>query len=353
MGLTSTSFLASLAVVTGLAVLATLLLWGRVPGPGWLRWCARVLMIGVCQLTAVCVVGAWVNNSYGLYASWDDLLGRTGAETADAAMPGPPVGRARFTPSAGGTRTTYFRGIHSRLSGEVLVSTPAGYDDPANRTRRYPVVMLLHGVPGGPESWLEHGDMPDAWRQSTEQGTTEPAILVMPAIAPGGFDTDCTDTPQRKNATWLAADVPELVAHHFRTLPHPRGWGLLGISTGAYCAAHLPLQYPKVFAAGAALDPDPLTGDPDVIADPVLRERTSPMALVRGSTADVALLLATSRQDRDSPPRYIEEFENAAAGTPVRVTTRIVPSGGHNFQTWTAMYPFALPWLSEQLTAGS
>ena len=29
----------------------------------------------------------------------------------------------------------------------------------------------------------------------------------------------------------------------------------MGISTGAFCAAKLPLQYPKVFRAGAALDP--------------------------------------------------------------------------------------------------
>ncbi|MFJ6940798.1 alpha/beta hydrolase [Streptomyces sp. NPDC101132] len=350
MGLTSTSFLVLLAVLTALAMLATLLLWARLPGPGWLRWTARLAMIALCQLTAVATVGAWVNNSYGLYASWNDLLGTGATDTVDASMPGPPARRAQFTPGASGTLSTYFRGTHSRLSGEVLVWTPPGYDDPAQRTTRYPVVMLLHGIPGAPESWLEHGGMPDAYRRFVDDGTAGPAILVMPTIDPGGIDTDCVDTPLRKNATWLAEDVTELVADHFRTLPAPGGWGLMGISTGGYCAARLPLQYPRTFTAGVALDPDPLSGDPDVIPDAALRARTSPLALVKDTRADVSLFLATSRQDRDSPVGAIEEFARAAAGTPVRLKTLVVPEGGHNFQTWTGMYPSALPWLSDRLT---
>lgn len=123
MELTSTSFLVTLIVVTALAMLAALLLWNRIPGPGWVRWPARLLMIGLCQFTAICVVATWINGSYGLYSSWDDLLG-TDAGQNDAAMTGPPLGRAKFTPASDGTRTTYFRGSHSKLAGQVIVWTP-------------------------------------------------------------------------------------------------------------------------------------------------------------------------------------------------------------------------------------
>lgn len=125
MELTSSSFLVTLIAVTALAMLLALLLWNRIPGPGPVRWAARVLMIAVCQLTAICVVATWINGSYGLYASWDDLLGRGTGENASA-MTGPPVGRAKFTQGGEGTLSTYFRGTHSKLAGQVIVWTPRG-----------------------------------------------------------------------------------------------------------------------------------------------------------------------------------------------------------------------------------
>ncbi|MEU6759626.1 hypothetical protein [Streptomyces sp. NPDC046685] len=42
MELTSASFLVALLVLTVLAVLGALLLWNRIPGPGWVRWPARL-----------------------------------------------------------------------------------------------------------------------------------------------------------------------------------------------------------------------------------------------------------------------------------------------------------------------
>ncbi|MFD0354014.1 alpha/beta hydrolase [Streptomyces sp. NPDC127110] len=352
MELTSTSFLVTLIAATAAAMLLALLAWNRVPGPGPVRWAVRVVMLGLCQLTAVCVVAAWTNAGFGLYASWDDLLG-TGGRGASA-MTGPPVGRAKFTPGANGTRSTYFRGSHSKLAGQVIVWTPPEYDAPGADRTRFPVLVLLHGYPGSPGSWFDLGSMPDALEQLVELGAVRPFVLVVPEIYPGGVNTDCSDTPSRKVATWLARDVPELVARNFRTLPGPKGWGLMGVSTGAFCAVKLPLQYPGVFRAGAALDPDPLTGDPEVLADPVLRERNSPMWLAgHAKGADVGLFLATSAQDEDSPPRQLADFTRAAQGTGIRVKTLVRPSGGHNFQTWSGMYPDALGWLSTELSAPS
>ncbi|WP_327169152.1 alpha/beta hydrolase [Streptomyces subrutilus] len=349
MELTSTSFLATLIAVTVLAILAALLLWNRLPGPRWLRWPARVLMLGLCQLTAICVVATWINGSYGLYSSWDDLLGTDAGQDAGA-MTGPPVGRARFTADGDGTRSTYFRGSHSKLAGRVTVWTPPGYDAPGADRTRFPVLVLLHGYPGTPRTWIDLGEMPGALTRLVQRGTAHPFIVVIPEIYPGGVNTDCSNVPGRRIADWLAQDVPELVARTFRTLPSPAGWGLMGVSTGGFCAAKLPLQYPKVFRAGAALDPDPLTGDPEVLPDPVLRERNSPLWLVaHARTADVGLFLATSAQDRDSPPAQLATFAAAAAGTGVRVRTLVRPAGGHNFQTWIGMYPEALGWLSTEV----
>ncbi|MFD7080495.1 alpha/beta hydrolase [Streptomyces sp. NPDC059918] len=359
MELTSTAFLATLITVTVLAMLAALLLWNRIPGPGWVRWPLRVLMIALCQLTSIAVIATWINGSYGLYSSWNDLLGTENAQNSSA-MTGPPLGRARFTQGGDGTQSTYFRGSHSKLAGQVIVWTPPEYRVPGAEKTRFPVLVLLHGYPGSPRTWTDLGGMPGTLDQLVRVGAAHPFIVVIPDVYPGGVNTDCSNTPTRKVASWLAEDVTDLVAKNFRTLPEPGGWGLMGVSTGAFCAVKLPLQYPKVFRAGAALDPDPLAGDPEVLSDPVLRERNSPLWLVRqagksgrdgrGGKADVGLFLATSAQDKDSPPAQLKAFSRAAAGSRVRVKTLIRPSGGHNFQTWTAMYPDALGWLSTELS---
>lgn len=350
MALTGTAFFVVLVVATAVAVVGTIALWARVRGPRAVRWVVHAVMIGVCQLTAISVVAVWINNSYGLYASWDDLMGTNNPNAV--AMPGPPVGRAKFNH---GTQNdildTYFRGKASMLSGQVLVWTPPQYNEAAYRTKKFPVLMLLHGVPGSPQSWLEHGKMPGAFSDLLAQGKTHPFILVMPVVNPGSVDTDCSDVPGHKVATWLADDVPALVKAKFRTLSGPSAWGVFGYSTGGFCAAKLPLQFPKVFGAGAALDPDPLTGDTSVLTDPAVRRRNAPTHMVRGSTAHVKLFLATSRQDRLSPVSSIEQFQAAASGTPVEIRTLLLESGGHNYNTWSAEYPEAFGMLSQWLEA--
>jgi enterochelin esterase-like enzyme len=349
LSLTGNPFLLLLAVLAAVAVLATLLLWGRTRGPRPLRWAARLLMILICQATAICVVAVWINNSYGLYSSWDDLLGNdNGAVTA--AMPGPPASRAKFTRSDNGVLDTYFRGAHSKLSGQVLVWTPPQYSEARYRKDRFPVVMLMHGVPGSPASWLEGGEVPGAIDQLLTERRIKPFILVMPVIDPGSIDTTCSDTPNRKVGSWLAEDVPNLIERQFRVQPQARAWGLLGFSTGGFCAAKLPLQYPKVFATGAAMSPDPFTGDKSALPDSRTRLLNSPLYLAKHGRPDVSLLLATSRQDRFSRPANIERLK-AAVRPPGSVSTLILSQGGHNWNTWLRMYPVVLPWLSERLPA--
>lgn len=347
MNLTGTAFFCLLIAATVLAVLATLFAWGAVRGPGPVRWGARVVMIVVCQLTAISVVAAWINNSYGLYTSWDDLLGRDNG-AATAAMPGPPANRAMFTRSANGLLETYFHGSHSKLAGQVLVWTPPQYDQPAFRNQKFPVIVLLHGVPGSPRSWVDGGQMPDTLARMMEGGLVKPAIVVMPVIDPGGLDTDCSDTPTRKNATWLALDVPQLVHSQFRALPEARGWGLVGLSTGGLCAVKLAMQYPALFGSAAAMDPDPLGGDPTVLTDPVLRARNSPLQLAKSKPA-VSLFLATSAEDRLSRVNNITELRNAVQWPTTVAEPLILPTGGHNWNTWTRMFPVVFPWLSSHL----
>ncbi|MFJ6217073.1 alpha/beta hydrolase [Streptomyces sp. NPDC092296] len=352
MSLTGGAFLSTLIALCVLAVAATVLLAPRIPGPRPVAVLGRVVLVAFCQLVAVATVAVWINNSFGLYTSWSDLLG-TGAQTATGPMAGPPERTATFSPGpAGGVLQTYVRGDASKLAGQVLVWTPPEYGQARYRHTRFPVLTLLHGVPGSPETWTDVGGMPQAVQQLLSAGRIRPFILVMPTIDPGGVNTDCSDVGSTRTATWLTHDVPTLVDRHFRTLTTARSRALLGYSTGGFCAVKLPLQYPGVYATGAAMSPDPLDGDPDVLPDPPVRARNSPQELIRRSHPPVALYLATTDQDRNSRPADLRRFQRAARG-PTRVSTLVLPTGGHNFGTWQQMYATLLPWISARLTGAA
>ncbi|WP_377266975.1 alpha/beta hydrolase [Peterkaempfera sp. SMS 1(5)a] len=356
MGLTSGAFLAALVVLCVAATVATALFAARIPGPRPAAVLGRIAMVAMCQLLAVAVVAAWINNAFGLYTSWSDLLGTSGGGavfTGPAGGPagGPPAGPAVFTRQPDGVLLTHARGPQSGLSGQILVWTPPEYDLPAYRNARFPVVMLLHGIPGSPQTWFRAGDMPQAVETLLAGHRIRPFLLVAPVIDPGRVNTDCSDAGSVHTASWLVHDVPAIVGRSFRTVPDARGRALLGLSTGGFCAVKLTLQFPTVFATGAAMSPDPLDGDPAALPSPAVRARNSPQQLVRRVHPSVALLLATTLQDRTSRPADLARFRQAAR-PPTRVSTLVLATGGHNFGTWKRMYRTVLPWLSSRLAGG-
>jgi len=349
--------------------IATLLLWPRVPGSRWRRLVARLGLLLACQATAVLAVLVSLNDSYGFYASWADLAG-TASTQGDALTAIPlaavqqdwrqPGGQPHlrllhptqpFQPYADGFRRTMLRGAASRLRGEVDVWLPPQYHDPAYRNTEFPVLVLLHGIPGAPSDWVELMHVADHLRPAIASGKLPPFIVVVPTIWPQGHDTECSDTPGAKVATWLTQDVRSMVLNNFQATEAPTGWALLGYSTGGFCAAKLPIQHPELFAAGVSLAGDDFAGDPTVLPSPALREHNSPLWLLRhGQTPRIHLLLMGSRQDMADPVAYSEALRAAAHNTTTVVDAYYFHEGGHNQATWERMLPCIFRWLGRHVS---
>ncbi|MTK31556.1 hypothetical protein GL305_16670 [Nocardia seriolae] len=245
--------------------------------------------------------------------------------------------------------STEYTGPRSHLRGKVLVWTPPQYDQPEYRGYRFPVIMLLHGVPGTPGAWIKGGHATTELADMMRKGQLAPAILVIPRVDPGG-NTDCANIPRGpQTATWLAQDVRALVITHFRAIAEPSGWAMAGDSTGGYCAISLPLRYPAAFATGLGFSPDDFHGDPDVVPSRTLRRLNDPIRLAANGPR-VALLVATSRRARVSTLANAQALA-AAAKAPTQVAPALIADdGGHNWGTWRAMYPKAFSWLNTHLS---
>lgn len=141
---------------------------------------------------------------------------------------------------------------------KVLVYLPPGYDDTANRSRRYPVLYLLHGFPDpAGDGWARFGLGPQVVDKSMVQQEIPPLIIVMPdAHAKIGKFGDgeylnapvaSPQTPGTQMEMYISRDVVQWADKNYRTLPTPSARFIGGISTGAYGAVNIGLKHPNVF----------------------------------------------------------------------------------------------------------
>ncbi|MEY9874154.1 enterochelin esterase-like enzyme [Streptacidiphilus sp. MAP12-33] len=350
--LTGNAFFYTLVVATVVAILVTLWAWKAVRGPRYAQRLQRVALICLCQITSIAVVAVWINNSNGLYTSWSDLFGQSASSVA---LPKADVhpSRAVFIPGQDGFETTVYKGPVSGLSGRIQVWTPPQYTQPRYRKDSFPVIVLLHGYPGSTKTWLADGKMPQSLAAMMEKGTLKPAVVVVPSIDPSGHNTDCTDSDGVRNGTWLGTDVPNMIKKQFRVLDNAHAWGLVGISTGGYCAVRMVLKHPDRFASAVALSPDDFHGDPANVTTKGVLAAENPIALLRatGPQTDVSILVATSVNDRYSTPANADALSTAAK-YPVKVATPLLlKDGGHNWGTWISTYPAVFAWLNHLLEA--
>ncbi|MFJ9605779.1 alpha/beta hydrolase [Kitasatospora sp. NPDC101176] len=352
MDLDSRTFLVALAALVLAAVSAAAVHWPRLGGRTPAHALGRVLVLALCQLLAVALVLVSVNDRYGIYTSWRDLFGK-GSSSQPTFQPGDPRrygnGSLALEPAANGWQQATLNGVHSGLSGAVYVWLPPQYTQPQYAKYRFPVLELLHGVPGAPENWTNGFNAAGALAADVAAGRAQPFVLVAPAITFNGQDTMCSDAPGGpKIDTWLTLDVRTAVQSTLRVSPSADGWGLLGISTGGLCASKLALQHAGEYRAAASLAGD--AANTSTLLDHQQRDANSPLWLLANRPApNVDLLLAASREDATTAADA--EALAAAVSPPTTATLMIQPTGGHNPGVWNGMLPGVFTWLSRVLTA--
>jgi enterochelin esterase-like enzyme len=130
----------------------------------------------------------------------------------------------------------------------VDVYLPPGYAQHPHR--RYPVLYLLHGVPGRPGAFLATVRLGVVEDQLVALRKAQPLILVMPFGSTGSFtDKEWVDgiRPHEGWGTFVARDLVKAVDRRFRTIPRASARGIAGLSEGGYGAIDIALRHPREF----------------------------------------------------------------------------------------------------------
>jgi enterochelin esterase-like enzyme len=358
MGLTSKKVLL-LAVVLAAALFGlTVWLWPRLGRRGVVPVLGRVGILLGTQLAMLAALGLWTNYSFGFYASWADLFGQDtapgvvvdhgdGSPTAvrllsslDVAGPGGGV------PSVGGQiQKVVVSGRVSGITSTAYVYLPPEYFREPDR--RFPAALVLTGYPGTAEALYKKMHYPQVAARQVRAGQAQPVVLVMlrPTVVPPR-DTECVNVPHGpQTETFFATDLRAAISARYRVGTAAANWGVIGDSTGGYCALKMALQDPRAFSAAVGLSADYAAPEDSTTGDlfggsKAVRQQNDLVWRLRNLPQPRVNLLVTS--SRKGEKNY-------------RATLRFIglvrhPGGGHNFGTWSREIPPAMQWLSGRLT---
>lgn len=193
---------------------------------------SRLVVLGLTAFLAVGLLGAYrYLDNYWLYRGF-----------------APPHDPAYVTQRGTSVRIYVTSAALGGRSQPVDVYLPPGYA--THPRRRYPVLYLLHGVPGRPGAFLATVRAGVVEDELVALHRMRPMILAMPFGSTGTFTDEEWANGIRPGSGWetfVARDVVRAVDARFRTIRSTAARGLAGLSEGGYGAFNIGLHHPGEF----------------------------------------------------------------------------------------------------------
>ncbi|MGY0232536.1 alpha/beta hydrolase [Longispora urticae] len=347
----------SLQLLTmAIAVATTVLVAWAWPRARRVRWLIRPVLLLLCAVTAFSVVGVAVNRIMFLAPTWGHVLGDRDA----AAVPsGGDDGGAPPTAAPGQSRMEQFTPAPGKagIALPVVVYLPPGYDQSDNV--RYPVITAYAGYPGTPNTWVSGTGAQRMLDAEIAAHRMAPTVVIYPTMHPDPkWDSECVNAeggPQFD--TYLTEDVPAAVKSRYRVRGDRAAWGVIGFSTGGYCAVNHVLRHPDRYIAAGSIAgyfkplPGGAGGTQDLFkGNEKARQENSPLWRIQNlPVPDVDIWFGSANDDKNAMAGIREFTPHVRA--PVRFTTAFIPVGGHTLSAWLVLIPSALNWLSARLAA--
>jgi enterochelin esterase-like enzyme len=246
-----------------------------------------------------------------------------------AALPG-------FTPFATGPDGgAVLAGMFPGAARPGYVYLPPGY----SRAHRYPVVYLLHGMPGSPSEYLDGTNLVEFADAAISSGRLRPFIAVMPAAGPDrAYDGEWAGPWERE----VVDDVP-FVDAHLATIDTASGRALAGLSAGGFGAVYIALRHPRLFGAVESWSGyfHPLRDGPFKHDTKAQLRANDPRLLVRGARGMRFFLSTGPYHSHWIQPAETEMFARSLAGAGVQVHTYVYDRLKGE---WRAQFDAGLTW---------
>jgi enterochelin esterase-like enzyme len=234
------------------------------------------------------------------------------------------------------------------------VYLPPGYYSRAQQRRRYPVVYLLHGYPGGPMDWYRGAQVQQTMDAMLADHLVQPMILVAPD-ASGGWLHDSEMLNQvggPQVESYLVGTVVHTIDRRFRTVADRAGRAIGGMSSGGYGALNLGLRHQDVYSVILSLMP---YGTPGAVTrtllggSHVLWLANSPAAYIPTMAFRDPMTVELMAGDHDPEVREATRLARMLRARGQDAVFNEVRGAGHTWRGARAEAPYALAFASGHL----
>ncbi|WP_309692395.1 alpha/beta hydrolase-fold protein [Armatimonas sp.] len=240
----------------------------------------------------------------------------------------------------------------------VFIYTPPGFSQ--NPTRRYPVLMLLHGTPGEAVDWLYDGNAHRAVDSAIAAGTLPPCLIVLPdgrgPFYKGGSEWADAKGGKCNMETAVVRDLSQFLESRYHAVSNPALWAIGGLSEGGYGAANLAVRHPERFQSALIFSGDLRVKDDwgdatDIFgSDPAVRSANSPIEQLHHILAEdrkkLHFYLAVGADDDEDLISDATGFSAIARSVGSTVKLDRDP-GAHKWDFWNKHFQSALPLLGQ------
>ena len=169
------------------------------------------------------------------------------ATAGGSTLAGRPLAQRVVTQTPANPRVLTIQ-FESKLVGKTLpynVLLPVNYNQADSKTKRYPVIYLLHGLTGHYNNWLDKTKLVD-YTAAYE------FIIVMPEGNDGWY-TDSVNVPTNKYESYILQELIPDVEKRFRASSERESRAIAGLSMGGYGALKFGVKHPELFVFAASL----------------------------------------------------------------------------------------------------
>lgn len=239
----------------------------------------------------------------------------------------------------------------------VIVFLPPGYA--TSPTRHYPTFYLLHGFPaiGGPQAFINVGDVAGVEDTLIAEHRMAPTILVMPSGSPSAVtDEEWADGVRKNNdwATFVARDLEQAISARYRTLNRGASRAIGGLSEGGYGALNIGIHHAGEFGVLESW-----SGYMKADNIPAIFGRKKALLQLNSPSLQLAVHARALRRahtyvwfycgTKDFNVAQNRSFAVQLSSATISHSFQIVP-GNHNWGLWRAMLPAAFIAASAHLT---
>lgn len=335
----------------------------------------RPIAITLLTITVALLFGLLMTNKYyRYYPTLSSVFGKDGSQRLATQESAVTIYRSHTSTDAAAqiTEQLYTPKLNQTTKGSLYnLDIPGTVSGFKSRTARLyvppaavqdssvelPVVVLMAGIPGAPEDWINGGGLVGTLDSfaSRHKGLA-PLVVVVDHSGSRTNDTECVDSPRGKAETYLTQDVPNYIKSNFRVKSSSQYWAIGGLSDGGLCGLTLTLRHPDIYTKFLDFggDSSPSIGTKQQTVSTLFGGSESeyqahnPVALLAkkaDSYSGISGWFEVASDDAKPLVQGIRDLyaQSKTLGLPTNLE---ITKGHHTFDVWKQSLDDALPWLS-------